>query len=203
MIIFFDFDGVLVDTLDITVQISRDLNPTIGREEIRWIQEGNVFERLDELERTTSFRRAPDFDDRYAPLLLETPLCEGIREVVEMLAPSHHLTIVSSSHSDAIQDFLKKQNLSIHFREILGKNHHFSKVYKIKDYLFRSGQAASNAIFVTDTSGDLHEAHALGVPTIGVTWGYHEEERLLKGNPHRLARTPQEIISHIQDLNHG
>ncbi len=200
MIIFFDFDGVFVDTLDITVQISRDLNPTIGREEIRWVMEGNVYERLDELEKTTLFRRAPDFDERYAPLLLQIPLFDGMKEVVENLSPAHHLTIVSSSNSTAIQNFLNQQNISHHFTEVLGKDHHYSKVHKIKDYLSRSGHGAENAIFVTDTSGDLHEAHSLGVPTIGVTWGYHEEERLLKGNPHRVARTPKEIISHIDDL---
>lgn len=201
MLIFFDFDGVLADTLEMVLQIVQRENPAATLEHLRWVSDGNVFERLTELETTTPYRRVKDFDRHYAPLLLEQPLQAGMAEVVSQLATQHDMAIVSSSNGSAIAAFLKKHSIEQHFQCILGSDAHTSKVEKMSQSLLRYGHEASAAICITDTLGDVHEAHALGIRTIGVTWGWHDEARLVQGNPHAIAHTPGEVLLCVQNLS--
>jgi phosphoglycolate phosphatase len=45
--------------------------------------------------------------------------------------------------------------------------------------LAETGIAAKNAVMIGDTQFDMEMAGAAGVHAIGVTWGYHEVDRLV------------------------
>ena len=75
----------------------------------------------------------------------------------------------------------------------MGGDIHRSKVAKIQMILKKHGIKPAEAIFITDTLGDMREAIKCGVLSIGVTWGFHEKERLQKGNPFVIVETPQEL----------
>ena len=62
----------------------------------------------------------------------------------------------------------------------MGGDIHRSKVAKIQMILKKHGIKPAEAIFITDTLGDMREAIKCGVLSIGVTWGFHEKERLQK-----------------------
>jgi len=49
------------------------------------------------------------------------------------------------------------------------------------------------AYYIGDTSGDVYEGKEAGAITIAVTWGWHEQERLIKAGPHFLVHTPKEL----------
>ena len=53
---------------------------------------------------------------------------------------------------------------------------------------------------ITDTLGDLREASAVDLKTIAVTWGYHDEETLRKGNPAALVDNPAELAPQIESI---
>jgi phosphoglycolate phosphatase len=57
------------------------------------------------------------------------------------------------------------------------------------------GIGAEDCLFITDTLGDIKEAHHMKVPTVAVTWGYQSIETLKKGAPPRIVNTPQELLS--------
>jgi len=48
-------------------------------------------------------------------------------------------------------------------------------------------------LIITDTAGDIKEANDVGVRSIGVIWGVHDEV-----NPHFVAKEPSELISGIK-----
>jgi phosphoglycolate phosphatase len=50
------------------------------------------------------------------------------------------------------------------------------------------------AWYVCDTVGDVVEARAAGVTTVGVAWGWHGEERLLRARPDVMARRPGDLL---------
>lgn len=69
-----------------------------------------------------------------------------------------------------------------YFSEILGSDVARDKIRKIKMVLDNNDLNAEDCVFITDTLGDILEARQCGIESIAVTWGYHEAERLQKGN---------------------
>ncbi|MBI4272590.1 HAD family hydrolase [Candidatus Uhrbacteria bacterium] len=200
-LIFFDFDGVIVDTLDMAARIIFEKNPFPDVvDHIRRVSEGNVTEQLRKLYAQGRFRWDPEFHIKYSEqlqLLLPVP---GIAEMLRKMNSEHALSIVSSSHTDPIRSFLETHNLHTHFEDIDGVDVHHKKTEKMSSQLGKRGLSTHDSVFITDTLGDILEAHELGIPAIGVTWGYHPAETLQKGNPHAIVNTPSEIITHILEL---
>ena len=50
------------------------------------------------------------------------------------------------------------------------------------------------AWYVCDTVGDVHEARDAGAVTVGVAWGWHGEERLLRAEPDQMAQRPADLL---------
>ncbi|MBI4250765.1 HAD hydrolase-like protein [Candidatus Uhrbacteria bacterium] len=204
-VLFFDFDGVLVDSFDFVVDIAKELNSHVDASLIRWVMEGNVMEQLQELKRRTGFVVDHDhFDQRYGAHLAGHPLIAGMKEAIEDVARDHSLAIVSSSHSDPIKSFLDTQGISQHFGAVLGKDVHPKKTHKMQTYLAKfGGQKQPKSLLVTDSLGDIEEAHSLAIPSLAVSWGYHPEQTLRKGNPHAIVHKPEDLPQMIRDLLFG
>jgi len=57
-----------------------------------------------------------------------------------------------------------------------------------------------DCVFITDTLGDMREAARCGVWSIGVTWGFHERERLEKGNFFAIVDKIEELSLTVQSF---
>lgn len=197
-VILFDFDGVIADTFAFCHKIihARD---GVTEDEYRARFEGNI---NDALRKATPNPSAKPFDffSQYTPELLTCQPNKDVVEVVKELAHDHTLIIVSSTISSSIKEFLELQNLTTEFAEILGNDVEKSKVKKINAVLQRYEVKPSETIFITDTLGDIKEARACGVQSIAVTWGYHPEKTLLKGNPFKIIQHPNQIIKSIREM---
>lgn len=118
---------------------------------------------------------------------------EMMPDVIRGLARDYALVIVSSTRSDLITQFLETRGILACFAEIMGSDIRVSKIEKMQRALHAHRALAHNAIMITDTLGDMREAEAAGVETIGVAWGYHPKEKLAEGAPFAVAETPAEI----------
>ena len=85
------------------------------------------------------------------------------------------------------------------FLKVLGSDIHTSKVEKMKFLLGEYQLSAQDCIFITDTLGDIREAAHVSIQTIGVTWGFHDRQTLLSGDPYRIVDEPSEIPKMISD----
>jgi phosphoglycolate phosphatase-like HAD superfamily hydrolase len=81
----------------------------------------------------------------------------------------------------------------------MGNDVHASKVEKIRMVFSKYNTDAEHCVFVTDTLGDIREANVLNVKSIGVSWGFHEKERLEIGNPFKIIYKPGELLRVIND----
>ena len=87
-----------------------------------------------------------------------------------------------------------------YFKEILGLKKHKSKVKKF-EYLFQTYKLKSeDCIFITDTLGDILEGNKVNVRTIAVDFGFHEKERLEKGNPFKIISSFEELEKELDKL---
>lgn len=198
-VILFDFDGVIVDTFSFCYRImnSRD---AISEDFYRAKFEGNINDALKKPEQNP--RAKPfDFYGQYNPELMACQPNEEVVKVIKELARNHTLIIISSTISSSIEQFLEVHGLADAFKEILGNDVEKSKVKKINDVLQRYGIKPTETVFITDTLGDIKEAHVCGVKSIAVTWGYHPSTTLEKGHPYQIIDHPNKIIEAIQMMN--
>jgi phosphoglycolate phosphatase len=142
------------------------------------------------------------FHEQYQKNLLTFTIHDILHDTVLSLADEYIVTVVSSSRSSFIEEFLRKENLTQCFREILGVDIHPSKVEKINSLLRKYNIQPHDAVFITDTLGDIREANECGVFSIGVTWGLHDRGTLAKGTPKAIIDNPQELLEAVQKILH-
>ena len=196
-IVFFDFDGVIVDTYSFCFRIveSREY---ITEPDYRRRFEGNVFDADRKFKDPNT--KLEDFVHHYTPELMKCEPIEKISKAIKELARKYKLIIISSTETEPIENFLQKTGLRECFIEILGCDVDRSKVNKINQSLENHHSDPSDSIFITDTLGDIREAEKCGVKSIAVTWGYHTKDTLEKGRPHAIVTEPGQIVEEVEKL---
>ena len=59
---------------------------------------------------------------------------------------------------------------------------------------------ANEAVMIGDTTYDLEMAHRIGMPSVGVRWGVHDDERLARFTPAALVSTVTELDETLTTL---
>lgn len=197
-LIIFDFDGVIVNTFPFAYEINKKQSG-ITEEEYRKKFEGNIYE----APRTVNEQKIPqatfDFFTHYTPLLMNSDPEVGILGSIRELSEKYTLSIVSSTLTKSIDDYLERVGVRNCFQEILGPDIEKSKVKKINSLLEKYDIASSEAVLITDTTGDIQEAERCGVKSIAVSWGYHPRTTLEKVTVYRIIDKPEELIGAIED----
>lgn len=194
-IVFFDFDGVIVDTFSLCFKIV-DSREYITEVEYRKRFEGNVFDATRKYKKPDT--KLETFMNDYTPELMK---CEPVKEItiaIKELSSKYKLVIISSTETGPIDSYLKMVGLRDCFAEILGCDVDTSKVNKINMSLKKCGVQATETVFVTDTLGDMREAEKCGVKCIAVAGGYHDEETLRRGNPLAIVKSGFELVNAVE-----
>lgn len=201
-IIIFDFDGVIADSFEGAYKINQLISPGITREQYAARFKGNI----NETHKSIKENSIQEFFSHWEPLVSKLPIFTGMPETIRQLAQTLHLAIISSTTSQPINEFLHVHNLHICFSHVLGNDVDHSKVNKINTLLKVTSTEPTAAVMVTDTLGDLKEAHQAGIHTIAVTWGFHDKTTLRQGNPTTIINHPHQLpprIDKILKLKHS
>ena len=129
----------------------------------------------------------------YAEHMLDTTRpFPGIHEVLARLEDEGVKLAVLSNKSDAATRRLVQALLpDVRFSAIYGER---AGVPRKPDPTSALGVARGDCAFIGDTSVDLDTARAADMYGVGVTWGFRDEEELLKHGARALARTPDELL---------
>ncbi|MFD1911606.1 HAD-IA family hydrolase [Halodurantibacterium flavum] len=73
----------------------------------------------------------------------------------------------------------------------------------LQSCLRETGVAADRGIMIGDTTYDMQMGRAAGLRTIGVTWGYHNEDLLKDAGADLLLRDYAELADAIDDMLRG
>lgn len=164
----------------------------------RKMSEGNFHETV---KKYPQYRWLPaeDFSTQYGIMLLEekSPM-DGIPELIKEIEDDCRLFLVTSGYETPIRSFLKKYDLLEKFEEVLGAETHQSKSRKFQMIFERWEAEPGDAIFVTDTLGDIREANEVGLASIAFAGGLHSRELLEKGKPWAIADTAPEVFAAIR-----
>ena len=201
-LIMFDYDGVIVDSLEafcdacVAAFHAAGLPQYATRETILAFHDMNWFAAFaaagipeataQEIE--DAIARACDGNQDVRPFL-------GIAKVVATLAKEHTLIIITSSRTRVAEAFLIAQGI-VGITRVIGSDSETSKTRKIEVVKADYG-AELEYWYVGDTVGDIVEGKAAGVRTIAVGWGWHDAERLLAASPDYLAQTPADLLEFL------
>jgi len=196
----FDFDGVLVDSLDVyektvtdcLIKINQPL--TRGREEFLELFEGNFYESLVQKGVDLEAFMKASIDILARVKIKDIKPIEDAVAVVEKLHKKHCLIVISSNETASIREALELFKYDGYFREILGSDFMLSKKDKIL-YAIKKHQLPPDEIYyIGDTTGDIKEGKQAGVKTVGVTWGWHGKEKMASAKPDYLFEKPVELL---------
>ena len=189
--IIFDFDGVIHDTFDFHLEKIREftgfnLTPQIYRD----MHNGNFFRSVPKELVDVNWE---DYRDYVYDLQSSLIIKNEIKYVLHKLGDEFSLFIVTSGGKKNIFDYLQNNGVVDKFTEVLGMEICNSKVRKFELIFEKYKFNSDECLFVTDTLGDIIEANKVGIKTIGVDFGFHDEKTLVKGEP-------ELIISHFDEL---
>jgi phosphoglycolate phosphatase len=200
-LLLFDFDGVLVDSLDLYAEAVARCLEQIGtpivksKEDYLALFDGNFYESM--------AARGVDLA-AFAQAAMEIlpgidygamkPFA-GLIPVLAALHKNHLLAVISSNGYLTIRAMLVRFGFDPYFGEIFGSDFRFSKKEKIAFALDKYGIPPEKTFYIGDTAGDILEARAAGVRSVAVTWGWHSRERLVAVRPDFLIDTPDGLLS--------
>lgn len=198
-ILIFDYDGVIVDSLDLFMDYFIQACKQEGFEEIGSKQvflslfDGNMFEKMlekgmsrEQIKRIMYFMR-----DELVLNQEKLQVFPGMRQVLKTLSSNNSLYIITSNESHVVNQFLSLHKLTM-FKNIIGSEKEPSKVKKIQMIIEQNGH--NNVFYIGDTVGDILEGKKAKVDTVAVSWGWHDLQKLRKIDPSYLVSRPEDLI---------
>ena len=204
MIIVFDFDGTMADSLTVIRQMYNERAPEYG---LRTIDEAD-WQRIRRMNFKEMLRFAqlkpyqlPKYITLGKKLLTEHSdrigLFPGIAEVVKQLhADGHQLFVLSTNSQAVVQAILNRSGLSDHMT-VMKSSKIFGKAQPLKRLIKQSGIQATDMWVIGDETRDAQAAHKAGARPLSVTWGFHPPEVLATAKPSAVANKPRDILTII------
>lgn len=204
-LILFDFDGVLADTLGDLIHFGQETCAELG------IQRTATAADLDGLD-NMSFadygrqlgvpeNRIDDFVQgclkRFARKESPPAIFPNLERVIQKLAGSHTLVIVTGNSAKNVNAFLAEHGLMDRFQGIYGVDMAGTKSDKIAQARREHVKGGESIFMVGDSISDIRAARANSIPCIAVSWGHQSEKRLTAANPDHLIHAPAELLDII------
>jgi len=192
-VIIFDLDGVLFDSIGLSMRSMAESYPGFTEEMYRELFCGNIHEEIEKITLPSKQRTAEEESERrifFAKQKLEVPMYSGASELLEWLhAQGHTLVLNSSAFEMNVHPLLEKAGIVSLFDFLATAEISKSKLEKFKIIEERYNLTEGDALFITDTLGDVREAELAHIPAIAVTWGVHDGSYFtrLKGSQYLIS----------------
>ena len=194
-VILWDFDGVLLDSFELDFKICKLFTDMKTYEQHYDIFTGNVHT-YTEANKWLTHVDGKTFDEHVNDYIFDCPLFDQVKELIlDLHSRGVQQAIISSAPEPRIEKILQTHKLRHAFTDLFGSNIEKLKTKKFDMFLKKYELHSSQALFITDTLGDLREAAQVDVPSIAVSWGYHPNEYLARGTSLQIVDTPIELIS--------
>ncbi|KIX15646.1 HAD family hydrolase [Dethiosulfatarculus sandiegensis] len=181
--VFFDFDGVILDTFDLKTQAFRDMFASFGPEIQARVVEHHLlhggisrlekfrFYYRDILQKPVSENEIRKLGDKFVELtmkgVLTAPFIPGAFEALsELKREEKPAFVVSGIPQEELLGILEKRDLLGFFKEAHGSPRHKPAI--IRDILTRKGYNPAECLFLGDATTDYDAAKVCGLKFLGI-----------------------------------
>ena len=129
--------------------------------------------------------------------IADEPLYEGVAELLDGLEAEGWLLGIATGKSDrGVALCLDHHGLAGRFATVQTADRHPSKPHPsmVEQAMADAGAAPETTIVIGDTSYDMAMARAAGAAAIGVAWGYHPADALIRAGARHVAAHPLDIL---------
>ncbi|WP_141433539.1 HAD-IIIA family hydrolase [Bacillus sp. 03113] len=205
--VIFDFDGTLVDSLEVFISAFNKLADKHHYNKIK-VEELDHLKSLSIKERCVYLNFplykipfiSPELLSLYKQAIKDISFMDGIKEMLTQLhAAGYELAIISSNAEKNIQEFLLHNDIQ-HISTIMCSNKIFGKHRMITKFLKKKKLDSSQVIYVGDEERDVVASKKSGIKVIWVGWGYDSLEIAKKARPDFVVDQPNEIMSVLESL---
>ena len=214
MLIIFDLDGTLINTIDDLGQACNYALAACGYP-IHAIEDyprlvGNGINRLIERALPEAHRNeetvlrlrkyfVPYYDEHNCEL---TCPYDGIIELLQTLKEEGHTLAVASNKYQAATEKIVAHFFPGVFDVVLGERENVARKPdpQIVWDIVGSLEEASEMLYVGDSLVDAETAKAAKIPFVACTWGFCTEEQLAVANPNYMVQHPIEILTIVEDI---
>lgn len=211
--VIFDLDGTLLNTLsDIADSVNAALSatglPVHPVESYRRFV-GNGLEKL--IRRSVALPAGEDemlkvmalYRREYARRFLDKTLpYDGIAELVSRLSDGGvRLAVVTNKIEQMSRDLCDKffpGRFGMVYGELPGRVHKPDPA-TVLSVISAFGAEKSRTLFVGDSDVDMQTARNAGISSVGVLWGFCDENELAQNNPTFVASSPADVFDYIND----
>ncbi|MCK5780628.1 MAG: HAD-IA family hydrolase [Psychrilyobacter sp.] len=200
-VFIFDFDGTIADSLHMGIEI---FNKHIANKyNCKSIDTDNI----EELKGKSTYELLKEHKINIlkVPLLLyvakklmeekmgEIELIEGMKEALKGLKnKGFRMGILTSNNKKNVELFLIHHGLEDLFEFVYSEKNLFGKDKAIKKMI--NTEKLEDIIYVGDETRDVEACKKVGVPVIGVSWGFNTKINLEAHKPNYLISSPQELV---------
>jgi phosphoglycolate phosphatase-like HAD superfamily hydrolase len=192
---FFDFDGVLADSLEVKTRAFAKLFEPHGPEVVRKVidhhRRHGGMTRLEKfrhyhskyLDKSLNDQEMADLCRRFSELVVDevvaAPEIRGAGEFLNKWCTHLSCFVISATPEDEIREIVRRRGMAGYFREVLGAP--ADKKTNLKTLLDKYSLSPSNSCFFGDATSDYHAARACGTNFIGIL--PDSDAPLLKSQP--------------------
>lgn len=198
--IIFDFDGTLVKSRTLAVDLFNKLSDKYGYtkieyDEVEEMSKLSIMERVHKL--NVPILKFPmlvkEMKQLYKNYIIELDLVDGISDLLYGLkSKGYQLGILSSNTEENINHFLNTNHIQV-FDYVYVASNLFGKDKAIKNLINHYQLPKEQVLYIGDELRDSEACHKINIPFIGVSWGYDSEELLSKGNSKIIVHDPHEV----------
>ena len=182
--IFFDFNGTLINDLDLCIELLNDILTMQGKKNLSKDEYKNVFKfpikqyYIDagvDLNMNSFEELAVDFINKYQPASLLCGLFDGVYETIEYLkSKGIKVYILSASERNNLLEQCRHYGIDKIFDEILGIDniHASSKLDIALEFMREANINPAEALFIGDTLHDYEVSSHMGIDCYLVSCGH-------------------------------
>lgn len=180
--IFFDFDGVIVDSTAIKTEAFRELfssySDTVVNQVLAYHKQHGGISRVEKIRYAHHHLLGSPLDEkelgnwaaRYAELVVEKVvdcrLIDGAQAILERMHSKIPLFVISGTPEDELEEILKRRGMTGYFSAVHGSP--VRKPEHIRNLLERFRLVPSYCLFVGDAMTDYLAAKETGMPFVGI-----------------------------------
>ena len=203
--VLLDFDGVIVDTIEIfaeAVEIAgRALNQPVScsTDDLRNIKQMSIQEicRSAGVERKRMRAFVSGLNQELLRRADQITMFPDMIEAIPSMSRFGALGIISATPEPVISKVLNNYRLRSCIRWIAGGDMPGAKFIKIKAIMSENHSLPDITCMVGDTISDVEQGKLAGVKTIAVDWGWHDIEWIRTVEPDYEVSTPKQLVETV------